>query len=335
MTEPQPWQSPGSGSGSQPAAGQPGSSPGWDSSPGSSPGWGSPPPGPGWAPPPGWSPAPPPVQPGVVPLRPLGTGEILDGAFRVVRRQPRTTLGLAAVVTLVQLAITLLVRLATGGSVVTSVPVQNGVIFSGVYTVATLVSLLVAAAVGAVLTALITVVAAEAVLGRTTSAGAAWRRVRPLLWPVVAVGLITSIAQDLGLILLLIPGIFLWGAWALALPALVLERTGVRGALRRSWRLAVPDWWRVWWIRALSALLAFVVTWIILLPTLVYGGIALFHSRGTGTIGVGPTVVATVASAAASILVTPFLAGVLTLLYVDRRMRSEGLDLTLARSVQG
>src|SRR6185437_13413729 len=49
-----------------------------------------PPVGGGWA-----APAP---MPGGVPLRPLGVGEILSGAFTLIRRNPMATLGLAAII---------------------------------------------------------------------------------------------------------------------------------------------------------------------------------------------------------------------------------------------
>ena len=40
-------------------------------------------------------------KPGVIPLRPIGLGEILDGAFTSVRRNPKATIGLAAIVMLI------------------------------------------------------------------------------------------------------------------------------------------------------------------------------------------------------------------------------------------
>src|SRR5215213_10330011 len=64
-------------------------------------GWGPPPPPPsGWGQPQpyayaGWT---PPAQPGVVPLRPLGLGELFDGAVRTMRQNPRVMFGMSAVV---------------------------------------------------------------------------------------------------------------------------------------------------------------------------------------------------------------------------------------------
>src|SRR4249920_1813951 len=50
------------------------------------------------APPGGWAPPPQAPKPGVIPLRPIAVGEILDGALTSIRRNPKATLGIAAVV---------------------------------------------------------------------------------------------------------------------------------------------------------------------------------------------------------------------------------------------
>ena len=54
--------------------------------------------GPAAPPPPGVPWRPQALQPGIIPLRPLGMGEIYDGAFRAVRANPRVMFGLAALV---------------------------------------------------------------------------------------------------------------------------------------------------------------------------------------------------------------------------------------------
>ncbi len=48
----------------------------------------------------GWS-APFAEKPGVIPLRPLAVGEILDGVFTTIRQNPKTLLGLSFVIVLV------------------------------------------------------------------------------------------------------------------------------------------------------------------------------------------------------------------------------------------
>ena len=109
--QPQPWFPPAGEPGGygQPPPFDPGQAP-------SAAGYGQPPPGygqpggygqQGGYPPPGgqqgappsyprWQSQPQAPKPGVIPLRPLGVGEILDGAFTSIRRNPRATLGIAA-----------------------------------------------------------------------------------------------------------------------------------------------------------------------------------------------------------------------------------------------
>src|SRR3984957_10908449 len=80
-----------------PPGGQAGYGPaGYGPPPGGQAGYGpagyGPPPGGGWPPP-----RPSAPKPGVIPLRPLAVGEILDGAFSSIRQNPKATLGLAAI----------------------------------------------------------------------------------------------------------------------------------------------------------------------------------------------------------------------------------------------
>ena len=49
-----------------------------------------------WGQPQGW--APPPVQRGIIPLRPLNLGEVFDGAIRAVRANPTVMFGFAAII---------------------------------------------------------------------------------------------------------------------------------------------------------------------------------------------------------------------------------------------
>ena len=46
----------------------------------------------------GWTPPP---KPGLIPLRPLSLGDILGGAFQVLRRNPKPTFGFALVMSLI------------------------------------------------------------------------------------------------------------------------------------------------------------------------------------------------------------------------------------------
>ena len=81
------------------------------------PGWDAPPPAPPTHPY-GVASAPPVVsmgaahKPGAIPLRPLGIGDMYDAAFKIIRFNPRATVGSAVLVAAVAMAIPILVTAA-------------------------------------------------------------------------------------------------------------------------------------------------------------------------------------------------------------------------------
>jgi hypothetical protein len=300
---------------------------------------------PGDPPPSGRAPVPAPTGPheqvyrpttGGIPLRPLGVGELLDGTFTTIRRNPRATVGLAALLVTVQEALVVGAQLLTG-----DVPTLGG--FAG-ETVSLellggyggLVGTLLSAVVGAVLTGMLVVVVSEDVVGRRVTVGQVWARVRPRTGALLVAAAIAGLLPYVGLIFLVVPGVILWGAWALTTPALVLEGLGPLRALRRSWQLAWPSFPRVWSIRTLSELLAMVMQYLVAVPFAVGGTLVAFAlgaEEGSQLPAVALVLVA-LGGIAAGTLTAPFLAGVLALLYVDRRMRAEGLDLVLQRQAR-
>lgn len=329
-----------------------------------SPGWGAPPqygppaPGQPYGPPPGWGgPVPGAPRPGVVPLRPLGLGELLDGSVGVVRRYPRPTLGLSVVVALVSTALGLLVLLllpdgllsaASSSQDVTDAQL-GGAVVGGVGTV------LVTGLAGIVLAGVITIVVGRAVLGQPMSTGEAWRALRPLLGRLIRLALVTgllvvgaaaagvllaalsyAVAGAAGLVLGVPVGIagfvaaaYLYIRLSLAAPVLVLEKVGVREALRRSGVLVSRSFWRVLGILLLAALIAAAVGQVLQVPFVVLGGgTGLF--TGSAEVGLTALVVTQIGAGVAQTLTAPFSSGVRALLYVDRRMRAEGLDVALA-----
>jgi hypothetical protein len=262
-------------------------------------------------------------KPGVIPLRPLAVGEVLDGAFTVMRHYPKVTLGLAAIV----VTISNLIQVAWVASAFLGDSVDIDVT---VFATGTAVGVIATAISNQILAGLLTSVMGEAVLGREATMGGTWRKVRPRFWALLGAGLIGGVVPFLALVLLAIPGIFLWGAFALVTPALILERAGVTEAVRRSWRLAVPDWWRVWGIRALGFIVSFVLAFIIAYPGQMVAG--LVADGGGENAGAIALLVLFLSQVIARTVTAPFDAGVVSLLYIDRRMRAEGLDVTLAQA---
>ncbi len=303
-------------------------------------------------------------QPGVVPLRPLALGELLDGAIKIVRRHPRPTLGLsaaiAAVVTVLNVA--LVVALSAGDGLLQTSGTSDatdGTTQSFTANVSSAPGALVGYFAGIFLTGALVAVVGKAVLGQPAPTGEVWRTIRPRLWALLGVSLLSgllvgapiflSIAVAVGLaviggpvtLLLGIPlgiagtllSVHLYARLSLAPAALVLEKTGVRAALRRSAVLVKGSWWRVFGTLVLTGIITTVIAGILTVPPIIVAGLLSISSdSGDGT---GLLVTQQVAAGIASVFLTPFSAGVRALLYVDRRMRAEGLDVSLQAAAAG
>ena len=305
------------------------------------PGYSGPPPGyygPGYYGPPGF---PPPYyppysapRPGCVPLRPLGLGDILDGAFKVIRRNPKVTLGLSAVFALFEVLISTglsfltfhtLSRINDNDTNIDITPILGNDALQ-------LVGLLVTTLVGALLTGALTHVVTQDVLGRRLSAGEVWRRVVPRAWAFIGLALVTGVLEFLGLIPCLVLGVWLWGIWAVAMPACAVEGIGIRAALGRSRRLVEGTFWRVWGIRALGTLVASLTANLIGLPFTIFGVIGLLEGISNHDVPTGALLLVGLGTLIGRTFTAPVQAGVDALLYVDLRMRKEGLDIALQQA---
>jgi hypothetical protein len=293
----------------------------------------------------------------VVPLRPLTLGEILDGAVQTIRQNPKVMLGLSAVVNLVLSVVVVLVQL---GALRSDFASLNGTASNDdtAGSAAELVGSVFAAVLQAVgttvLTGILVIAVSDAVLGRRPGIGEVWARAKGRIWALLGVTVlvfltIAAIAGGLALpgIIGLVAGAGLLGGlllaagiiaaivlvplvavrWLFAPETVLLERIGVVASLGRSWRLVGGSWWRCFGIVLLAQLLASVLSGVLQVPFIV-GGLAI-NDAGSQA---GALVVTVIGGAIARTLITPFSAAILALLYIDLRMRREGLDVTLQRA---
>lgn len=320
-------------------------------------GWGTPPPDQY-----GWNQPPKAAKPGVIPLRPLGVGEILDGAVSTARAHWRPVLAIALGIAVVTelfsvMAIRLWLTDSPGLDALERSPDPTtddlrrafGELFS-FFSVVGVVTLL-----GTVLaTAMLTIVVSRAVLGRPVSVAEAWAdsrgRILRLLALVLLV-LLSVIVVFLGPILLaattgmdglvvlgllagIALGVWVWVSLSLAAPALMLEGQGALTAMGRSWKLVKGSWWRIFGIQLLILVLVAAVGFIVQLPTTVVT--ELLTDGNTNTLGLETSwtglLVIAAGSIISSVVTLPLSAGVTALLYMDQRIRREALDLELARA---
>lgn len=326
-----------------------------------------PPPG-SWPPPPdaGTPWGPPVQQPGVVPLRPLTLGDIFGGAFTTVRRNPKATVGLAALVTFAFMLVPILATLMMGltGTMPTLSFSSDG---SGSLQTGD-VGLWAAGAISAVFSSLSSIVVGGltvrvvegALVGEMVSVGTAWQRSRRRLIPLlglttlvfvamllllavpsglgVAVGLALSspaLAIGLGAIGFLsgLAGcvLFYTRYVLLAAPCLVLEGHSVLRSFSRAGQLARGQFWRLFGIYLLAVVTTGFISQVITIPFSVAGGVAAVVLPGAWALA-GTLLSTNIASVLTGALVGPFTASVMALQYYDQRFRKEGLDITLLQT---
>ncbi|MEU6578780.1 glycerophosphoryl diester phosphodiesterase membrane domain-containing protein [Streptomyces sp. NPDC046805] len=320
----------------------------------------------------GWGGPPPAAKPGVIPLRPLGVGEILDGAVSTMRTYWRTVLSISlAIAVVTQLAVTLFQGFFLNDSVrlqglrepnvaLSQVGRAMGEAFAGDGVIA-LISM-----IGTIIaTALLATVTSRAVLGKSVTTAEALRDARPqalklvglilllllitcgvlfcgalpgiLVWAsgggrAAAVGL-----AALGIIVAVVVAVWLMVRFSLAAPALMLEKQGILKSMSRSVKLVRGSWWRIFGIQLLAALIANIVASIIVLP---FAALAIAFSgdgfsdylKGSGGIGWTFLIISGIGAVIGSMITLPITAGVTALLYIDQRIRREALDLELARA---
>jgi hypothetical protein len=367
----------------QPGYGQPGGYPSYGRSPYGQPDYGQPGGYPSYGQPGSYYPYgqpnawPAAPEPGGIPLRPMGVGEILSGAFTTIRRNPAATLGLSAILLtlygVISTAASLIVRnlagelrLPAAGQQLTQAETRH--LAAQLLTIAlptVLVVVVLAFLIETVLTGLLTVVIGRGVLGRKVTMGEAWRigrsRVPAVLGAWLLGGVIIAsvwVALTILIIILAVAhagvaaallGVFggitaicltvwLGVSFSLAAPVVVLENQGPAAALRRSLRLVRRSFWRVFGIFLLTLLIVSIASVVLQVPFSLIerftgGSAQLFGLAGHRT--VAAVLITAVGSIVAGAVTRPISAGVTVLLYLDLRMRKEGLDLALQGAAQG
>jgi hypothetical protein len=265
-------------------------------------------------------------------LRPLRVGEVLDVAINIYRQRFGDLARAVAVVVIPISLLSALVTLSVGSAsdLTTTQTTDTG--FGTTTTTTTFDSsaawafgagFLLITIVSAIATELATAASFDIVSGTYLDREPTWSdslrfaasRVRSLIW----LQLVYVVLLMLATLACVIPGIYFYVAWALAVPALLFEDVRGRKALKRSRELLKGRWWP---------------TAGVLVLVFILNGIVSFGLRGvfTGLLRASDSelvdaIGTAVASAGASVLTTPFAAAVTAVLYYDALVRKEGFDL--------
>jgi hypothetical protein len=263
-------------------------------------------------------------------LRPLGIGEVLDVAIKIYWRNARTLMFLVLfVVGPAQLLLNFVTVSATPedeedfltttetGDVEFD-STELGTFFAGLGAALVISFLASTIATGAAFRAI-----AESYLGRKPgwreSLGYVLRRLHSVLWVTILGGLLVG----LGIILCIVPGVYLLVAFTVAVPVLLTEGVKGRRALGRSRDLVRGRWWHTLAIVFLGALLVGIV------GGAIQGLATVFVSTDAGSDPAIAVIVGTISGTLSAVITTPFQAAYTTVLYFDLRVRKEAFDLQL------
>lgn len=349
---------------------------------------GGPPPGP---PPPGWQPPAPAAtsgwaqatgagatapapgmapgmlgaahKPGAMPLRPLALGDMYDAAFRIIRFNPRATVGSSVLVAAVAMAVPVLVTAlltvlvdlsaAQSGDDLTAAEIVGYAGSIGSLFLGTALQ-----SVGSILvTGMIAHVTAAAAVGRRLTLGEAWAATRGSRWRLVGLTvllglMLTGLLLAYGMLwvlvvvllptwaivvfgILSVPAFLAFACWFwirvyyLPVPALMIERTRVLAAIGRGFRLTRRQFWRTFGIALLTLVVGAIAGSMLSAPFTIAAQVlplAMADSRYAVLVLVGLSAVATVVQTA---FVTPFTSAVTSVQYLDQRIRKEAYDVEL------
>ena len=285
-------------------------------------------------------------------IRPLGFGEILDGAFTLYRRNFVTFLVTALIPTVV-IGVMFFVF---GGAYFSAMLSGDPTALMGAMGSFFLI-MIVAGLLYTVLWGALTREASQAYLGQPTSVGdgmqTGFRKLLPIIGAGLAIGVLLMVAYfavalvfamiigvgaatgsgALAVILGLVGGVIAMAAYMMAiamlfavLPAIVVEDKGPIEAISRSFDLARGALGRIIGLMLVTILITYLPVMAVLLVT---GGFANFADPDAMP-STGQFVTQQLMGMGVGVLTTPFMVAVIVLLYFDRRVRTEALDVQMA-----
>ena len=301
-------------------------------------------------------------KPGAIALRPLGLGDMYDGAFRIIRFNPKATVGSAVLVAAVTMAVpvlvTALLTFTVGAVLDENGEATGGELLGALGSFGSLFVGLVLLQVGLIfVTGMVAHVTHAAAVGRRLGLGEAWAATRGKRWRLLGLTLLINLAWILGLVVYVLLWVVLavttsepvvlvvWGlvtvpayvalmcffwvrVYYLPAPALMLEDVGVLGAIGRGWTLTRGQFWRTFGIALLTVVIASVAGNMLAVPVAIGGQLGAV-AAGPEYAALGLVLSQALSSVVSSAFVAPFTASVASLQYLDQRMRKEAYDVEL------
>lgn len=263
----------------------------------------------------------------------MRTSDILDGAFKLFKANARTLILVTSVfVVPVQLLAAFAQRELFGGEgIITFINDPASAQVESEAGDGTVLLALFAALASVIVVPLVAGAASRVVaasyLGDHMEPGPALRVVTRRWWVFLVAWVLVHVVEVVGTVMCILPGLLAMALFVAVAPVAAVEGLGPVKSMRRSARLVRPRMFRVLGIALLSGLLANVIGSALgFVPQML--GLLVGLRWGWVLLAAGNIV--------ASVVTTPFVAIVATLVYFDARIRQEGLDLqVMAAEVTG
>jgi len=246
--------------------------------------------------------------------RRVSIGRVFQRAFSAIAFNPAVMLGLALVVGALPGLLMTWVFFQIG--LTSPEALRNGSASFGSFFGAILISSLISMIISALVQAALTRATVAANEGRRVTFGESLSSALSVVAPLIGLSILFAFGVAIGFMLLLVPGLILLTMWAVAVPALVIERDGVFQAFNRSGELTKGSRWKI-----LGLFLVLVVGYWLL--SMVFGlvGLATFNAA-TATSGITATNI--IGSIVLGTLFNMVWGTVQPSLYVELRQAREG-----------
>ncbi len=261
-------------------------------------------------------------------MHPMSVGDVLDGAFKLLKANARTILLIVAVfVVPVQVISAFAVReqVSVGLLDLMQDPtlVDQDSSFSFGNAAVTGITAVISLATGPLIAGAVSRVVAASYLGGEIGPAEALRFTLRRFGALLAASILVFLAAFVALFPCIVPGLLVYALFTAVTPAVMIEELGPIQAMRRSWRLMRPRMWPVLGTVVLAQLIALVLGNML-------GGIPSVAATVIG--GSFAWLFIAVGSILSALVSGPIVSIVATLLYFDGRIRSEGFDLQVMAS---
>lgn len=257
-------------------------------------------------------------------LRPMTLGEVLDRTFTLYRENFLLFAGISALPHLITLFFNFGFLMFQRSAATGSGPNLSSPGLIGSVVVAALVGAFLALlALGLAQAATVSAVS-ELYLGRPTSVRDSYTQSIGSILIVVGIIIMTGLATGVGLIFLIVPGIYIACRLAISVPVAIVEKESPVAAMERSMELTKDYAGQMFLLLLLVTVLTYVVGILLQFPVLISTFTAAMAKRQPS---VGVTAYSYIATYVSQVVVSPIGTISACLMYYNLRVRKEGFDI--------